>query len=38
MIEGCLTWNALLTGGESLKGTEPLIDEMINTFLIRYRC
>jgi TetR/AcrR family transcriptional regulator of autoinduction and epiphytic fitness len=36
MIEGCLTWNALLTGGESLAGAAPVLDEIIAAFLSRY--
>lgn len=38
LVEGCLTWNALLTDGESLKGMEPLLDEIVSVFLSRYEC
>ena len=36
MIEGCLTWDALLTDGESLKNAESLLDEIVCVFLNRY--
>lgn len=36
MIEGCLTWSALFTDGESLKNADNLLDEIINIFLSRY--
>ncbi len=36
LIEGCITWNALLTDGQSLKTSEPLIKEIIQVFLARY--
>lgn len=36
MIEGCLTWDALLTDGESLKNAEPVLDEIVCVFLSRY--
>lgn len=36
MVEGCLTWSALFTDGESLKYSENLLDEIIHTFLSRY--
>jgi TetR/AcrR family transcriptional regulator of autoinduction and epiphytic fitness len=38
LVEGCLTWNALMTGGESLKYIDPLLDELIAVFLSRYGC
>jgi TetR/AcrR family transcriptional regulator of autoinduction and epiphytic fitness len=38
LVEGCLTWNALMTDGESLKYVEPLLDELIAVFLSRYGC
>ncbi|MDR1249779.1 MAG: TetR/AcrR family transcriptional regulator [Treponema sp.] len=38
LVEGCLTWNALMTDGESLKYIEPLLDELIVVFLSRYSC
>lgn len=36
MVEGCLTWNVLLTDGESLPYVEPLLKEVIDVFLCRY--
>ena len=36
LIHGCLTWNALLTDGDSLMQTDLIIDEIIATFLARY--
>lgn len=38
MIEGCLTWNALLTDGANLPYIEPLLKEIIDVFLCRYGC
>lgn len=38
MVEGCLTWPGLFTDGENLKAIEPLLDEIISTFLSRYQC
>lgn len=38
MVEGCLTWSALFTDGESLKHADRLLDEIIATFLSRYEC
>jgi TetR/AcrR family transcriptional regulator of autoinduction and epiphytic fitness len=38
LVEGCLTWNALMTDGESLKYIDPLLDELIAVFLSRYGC
>jgi Transcriptional regulator len=38
MVEGCLTWSALFTDGESLKYTTSLLNEIITTFLSRYEC
>lgn len=37
MVEGCLTYSALFTNGASLKQYEPVLDEIIATFLCRYR-
>jgi TetR/AcrR family transcriptional regulator of autoinduction and epiphytic fitness len=36
LVEGCLTWNAMMTDGESLKYSDPLLDELIAVFLSRY--
>ena len=38
MVEGCLTWSALFTDGESLKSADDLLDEIVCTFLSRYEC
>lgn len=38
MVEGCLTWSALFTEGESLKYADYLLNEIIATFLSRYEC
>lgn len=38
MVEGCITWSALFTEGESLKHADNLLNEIINTFLSRYEC
>lgn len=37
MVEGCLTYPALFTDGESLKHIEPLLNELISAFLARYK-
>lgn len=36
LVEGCLTWPALMSNGISLQFKEPLIDEIIVTFLNQY--
>ena len=36
MVEGCLTYPALFTDGESLKRIGPLLDELISAFLTYY--
>jgi len=36
LVEGCLTWGALMSDGESLRGAEPILDEIIAVFLARY--
>ncbi len=38
MVEGCLTWSALFSDGESLKYADNILDEIISTFLSRYEC
>ena len=37
LVEGCLTYAALFTNGASLNHTELILDEIIATFLSRYR-
>ena len=37
MVEGCLTYPALFTDGESLKNMDPLLNELISAFLACYR-
>ncbi len=37
MVEGCLTYPALFTDGASLKNADELLDEIIDTFLYRYK-
>ena len=36
MVEGCLTWGALFSDGESLKLSGPVLDEIIRIFLSCY--
>jgi TetR/AcrR family transcriptional regulator of autoinduction and epiphytic fitness len=36
MLEGCLTWGALFSDGETLKYIDPLLDEIVEVFLSRY--
>ena len=36
LIEGCLIWPALLSGEDSLKNAEPMVDEIITVFISRY--
>jgi TetR/AcrR family transcriptional regulator, regulator of autoinduction and epiphytic fitness len=36
LVEGCLTWGALMSDGATLKGSEPVLDEMVAVFLSRY--
>jgi len=36
LVEGCLTWNALLTDGETRTTMDPILDEMIRVFLRAY--
>ena len=38
LVEGCLTWGAVFTDGESLKQADYVLDEIIATFLSRYGC
>jgi hypothetical protein len=38
MVEGCLTYSALFTDGESLKYADNLLNEIISTFLSHYEC
>lgn len=37
LVEGCLTYPALLSNGDSLKYAEPILDEIVSVFLSRYR-
>jgi TetR/AcrR family transcriptional regulator of autoinduction and epiphytic fitness len=37
LVEGCLTWNALMSDGDSLENSELLINEIISVFLARYK-
>jgi TetR/AcrR family transcriptional regulator of autoinduction and epiphytic fitness len=37
MVEGCLTYPALFTNGESLKRSDDLLDELTAAFLARYK-
>jgi len=37
MVEGCLTYPALFTDGESLKSIDALLDEIITAFLACYK-
>jgi len=37
LVEGCLTYAALFTDGESLKYKDPVENELIATFLCRYK-
>ncbi|MBB6481776.1 TetR/AcrR family transcriptional regulator [Spirochaeta isovalerica] len=36
LVEGCITWNALMSEGISLADIDPVIDELIEVFLSRY--
>lgn len=36
LVEGCVTWAAVMTDGASLPASEPLVDELIAVFLCRY--
>lgn len=37
MVEGCLTYPALFSDGESLKNIDPLLNELISVFLACYK-
>ncbi len=37
LVEGCITYAALFTDGESLKFKEPILAELVATFLSRYQ-
>jgi len=37
MVEGCLTYPGLFSDGESLKNIDPLLNEIISTFLASYK-
>ena len=36
LLEGCITWNALLTDGASLNNSEVLLDEIVSVFMNHY--
>ena len=36
MVEGCLTWGALMSDGATLKQKDLVLDELISIFLSRY--
>ncbi|PKN97233.1 MAG: hypothetical protein CVU42_16900 [Chloroflexi bacterium HGW-Chloroflexi-4] len=36
LVEGCLTYNALFSDGASLKFKEPILTELVSTFVSRY--
>jgi TetR/AcrR family transcriptional regulator, regulator of autoinduction and epiphytic fitness len=38
MVEGCLTYPALFSDGESLKHSGALLDELVAAFLAYYQC
>lgn len=38
MIEGCLTWPALMSDGATLHQSDEIIPEVIQCFLNRYKC
>ena len=37
MVEGCITWPATMTEGVSLSGSAPILDELLDTFLLKYQ-
>ena len=37
MVEGCITWPATMTGGVSLTDSAPILEELLDTFLLRYQ-
>jgi len=37
LVEGCITWSAMLSDGASLQGVDQILDELIEVFLSRYR-
>ena len=36
LVEGCITWGAMMSDGESLKDLDFVLDEIIEVFLSRY--
>ncbi|MCL2486912.1 MAG: TetR/AcrR family transcriptional regulator [Oscillospiraceae bacterium] len=38
MVEGCLTWGALMSDGATLIDKDMVLDELITIFLSRYGC
>jgi len=37
MVEGCITWPATMSGGVSLNYAAPILEELLDTFLLRYQ-
>jgi TetR/AcrR family transcriptional regulator of autoinduction and epiphytic fitness len=37
MVEGCVTWPATMTEGSSLAHSQSILEELLDTFLMRYR-
>jgi TetR/AcrR family transcriptional regulator, regulator of autoinduction and epiphytic fitness len=37
MVEGCITWPATMSGGVSLNYSAPILEELLETFLLRYQ-
>ncbi len=36
LVEGCITWGAMISDGKNMDGIDPLLDEIIAVFLARY--
>jgi TetR/AcrR family transcriptional regulator of autoinduction and epiphytic fitness len=36
MVEGCITWPATMSDGVSLNYSAPILEELLNTYLMRY--
>jgi len=37
MVEGCITWPATMSDGVSLNYSAPILEELLDTFLLRYQ-